>query len=152
LEIDGSSKGGQVALLKQLQRHPVTQDYEHADLMAIDLNKPVDVHVPIHGLGTPVGVKLDGGILEWARRDLHVRVLPTAIPESIDVDISEIRLGHSMHVSDLKLEGFEVLEDPSQTVCTVKSSRVLETPTVAAEPTAEEAAAATPTPAAPAAG
>jgi large subunit ribosomal protein L25 len=149
LEIDGSAKAGQVALLKELQRHPVSHEYEHADLLAIDLKRPVEVHVPIHGQGTPIGVKLDAGILEWARRELHIRVLPTAIPESIDLDISELRLGQSLHVSDLKLTGFELLEDPSQTVCTVKSSRIVE-----AAPVAEAVpeAAATPATPAPAAG
>ena len=147
LEIDGSAKGGQVALLKELQRHPVSQEYEHADLLAIDLKKPVEVHVPIHGQGIPVGVKLDGGILEWARRDLHIRVLPTAIPESIDLDISELKLGQSLHVRDLQLTGFEVLEDAGQTVCTVKSSRIVEVAPVV-EPTAETAATPTPAPAA----
>lgn len=149
LDIDGSTKGDQVALLKQLQRHPVTHEYEHADLMSIDLNKPVDVHVPIHAKGIPVGVKLDGGILEWARLDLHIRILPTAIPEAIDLDISELRLGQSLHVTDLNLTGYEVLDDPGQTVCTVKSSRIVEVAAVAdaaAEPAAGAAAPATAAP------
>ena len=123
LQMEGGS-GQTVALLKDLQRHPVSGDPLHADLLAIRLDQPVDVEVPIVPVGTSPGVKLEGGTLEWARRQLSIRVLPTAIPESIDLDLSELHIGGSIHVSDLKVEGAEIVDDAELTICSVKSTRI----------------------------
>jgi large subunit ribosomal protein L25 len=120
--------GETMALIKSLQREPVSRAFVHADLIAIDLNEPVDLSIPIHAVGTPVGVKMEGGVLEWARREIAIRVLPTAIPEFYELDISEMHVGSSVHVGDLVAEGFEISDDPEQTICGVKSTKLEEEP------------------------
>lgn len=126
LDIAGDSGKSSVALVREIQRHPVTDDYLHADLVAIDLSQPVEVNLPIHAVGTPIGVKLEDGVLEWARREIMIRVLPTAIPESYELDISEMHVGDSVHISDLTEAKFEILEDEHLTICTVKTTRIAE--------------------------
>ncbi len=126
LTVDGADK--RVAIIRDVQRHPLSQDILHADLLAIDFTQPVEVDIPIHAIGTPIGVKTEGGVLGWAQRELMVRVLPSNIPESIEVDVTELHVGMSIHVSDLKTDGFEVLEDPEQTICSVASTKIEEEP------------------------
>jgi large subunit ribosomal protein L25 len=126
LQLEGEKGDPAVALLREVQRHPVTHDLVHVDLFAIDLTQPVEVNVPIQAQGTPLGVKMEGGVLEWARREVAIRVLPTAIPETYDLDISEMQIGHSFHISDLTADGYEILDDPALTICSVKSPRLIE--------------------------
>lgn len=123
LRFDGTDRAA-VAILKELQRDPVSQAMLHADFLAIDLNEPLEIEVPIHAVGTSVGVKNESGVLEWARRELTIRVLPTAIPDAVEVDISDLHVGQSLHVGDIKAEGFEIVDDPEQAVCAVASSRL----------------------------
>ncbi len=90
-------------LLKDLQREPVTGAYVHADFFKIVLTDLVTVTIPLHFIGTPKGVELDGGILDHPVREVEVECLPNAIPENFEVDVSDIALGDSLHVSDVTL-------------------------------------------------
>ena len=90
--------------------------------------------MPIHLTGIAVGVKDGGGILEPITRELEVRCLPTAIPQSIDVDVSALNIGDSIHVRDLNVGNLNVLTDPDTTIATVVPPSVME------EKPAEEAA------------
>lgn len=127
-----------VTIIKEIQRHPVSRSIIHLDLLAIDLNAPVEVSVPIAPQGVPAGVKLEGGVLSWGRRDINIRVLPTAIPESIELDISRLHINDAIHIEDLQPEGYEILDEGRLTICSV-SSTSLEMPEEGAED--EEAAA-----------
>jgi len=139
LAIDGA-KEAKVAIVKEIQRHPVSRRIVHTDLISIDLSTPIDISVPIKPIGTPVGVRTDGGNLQWQRRELEIRVLPTAIPEDIELDISEMQVNDVMHVGDIKAEGFEILEAEDLTICAVASmSLVEEEPTEEVEEGAEGA-------------
>lgn len=111
----------QVAILRDIQRHPLSRDIIHVDLLAIDLNEPIEVAVPVAPLGTPTGVKDEGGVLGWARRELNIRVLPTQIPEAIEIDISGLHINDAIHVEDIEAEGFELLDEPERTICSVAS-------------------------------
>lgn len=129
--------GGEVtALVRDVQYDPMTNAILHLDFQHISLTEMVEVEVPVHLTGTPVGVKDGGGILEHLIRTLEVRCLPTAIPASIDVDVTALNVGNSLHVSDVKAEGVEILSDPSATLAIVAA------PTVEAEATPAEGAAA----------
>lgn len=130
--IDLSYGGGRVqVLLKDLQRDPVRGSYLHADFYRVNLTEAVEVEVPIHLVGEPAGVRLQGGILDHSLRELLIECLPNKIPPSIEVDVRELQVGEVIHVRDLPLpEGVEALLDPDQSVASV----VL--------PAAEEAAAA----------
>src|SRR5262249_13672712 len=125
------------ALLREVQVHPVSREYVHVDLQRVSMTEKIRLHVPIVLVGKPEGVKTQGGILEHGLRSVEVECLPTAIPEQIEIDVSALTLGHSLHVSDLKVPGVVILAHAETAIATVSIP--------AAERTAEEvAAAATP--------
>lgn len=128
--------GDVTALIRDVQYDPITQAILHLDFQHISLTEMVEVEVPVHLTGLAIGVKDGGGILEHLIRSLEVRCLPTAIPASIDVDVTALAVGDSLHVSVVKVEGLEILTDPSATIAIVAS------PTVEAEPAAADATAA----------
>jgi large subunit ribosomal protein L25 len=130
------------AMIKSLQRDPVTEGIIHVDFIRVDLEKTVRVNVSIRFLGTPEGVKTEGGVLEVVLRQVEVECLPTDIPEHLDVDVSAMALNDSLSVADLPAgERYRILDDPGQTVCQVAVPRAEEAP-AAAEAEAPAAAAA----------
>jgi large subunit ribosomal protein L25 len=129
LSVDGETR---TVLVKELQRDPVRGRPLHSDFYLVELDKTVEVSVPIHLLGRPEGVEL-GGILDHPLREIELECLPRAIPESVDVDVSELQVGQSIHVRDLELpEGASVRTDGNLAVASVI------TPAVVEEPVAEE--------------
>ena len=125
-EIEGSQ-----VLVKDLQRDPVLGNLLHADLYAVDLSKKVTVSVPLRLLGTPMGVQLGNGILDHALREIELECLPTSIPEEIEIDVSELDLGHSLHVRDLSLPAdVLLLSDADLSVVSVVAPKVEEEPIV----------------------
>ena len=137
LELDvegGGALHGKPVLVRDLQRDPVKGEYLHADLFAVDLQQKIQVAVPIHVVGKAKGVEL-GGILDHSLRELDLFCLPTAIPREIQVDVSALDVGDSLHVRDLVLpEGVELRSDAELSVVSV----VL--PAVEVAPTPAEAA------------
>ena len=114
------SVNGRTVLLKQLQRDPVYGNVVHADLFQVDLLEKIVVSVPVHLQGTPKGVSLDGGILDFALREIELACLPRAIPDQLELDVSEVELGGSLHVRDLLLpDGVELRSDPDLSVLSV---------------------------------
>ena len=149
LKSSESKLNGTVVLMKDVQVHPVTRKPVHADLFALDLKKPVRVSVEIRFDGKPIGIA-DGGLLNVVNRQIEIECLPTEIPEGFTIDISDLGVGDSKHVYDLKLPAsIKLLSNPDLTLAVVN---LFEEEVVAA-PTAD-AAAATPAAgaAAPAAG
>ncbi len=139
------AKGQETVMVKELQRHPVTDRPTHADFQRISLTKKIDARVPILVVGIAAGVKDFGGMLAYDLRELRIKALPTAIPQKIDVDVSKLGLHEALHVSDLQLPaGVEVLDDPKHVVVhvTVAKEEVVEP--VAAVPGAEVATAVEP--------
>lgn len=116
IDVDGSST---TALTREIQTDPVRGTLLHADFVKIDLKQEVEVEVPVHVVGEAPGVK-EGGVLEHPLFTLHVRCLPTNVPESIDADISGLNIGDSLRVSELS-EGrdFTILNDPESVVASV---------------------------------
>jgi large subunit ribosomal protein L25 len=103
---------GTVALVKELQRHPIRGQILHADLYQVDLTRAITVDVPIHLLGRPKGLDF-GGILEHTLREVALECLPRAIPDAIEVDVSNLEIGDVVHVRDLALpEGVTLVSDP----------------------------------------
>ena len=96
----GGQEAGENVMMRELQRDPVTDRLIHADFRRIDLDKPIEVEIPVVPVGTPVGVK-EGGLLEHLMRTVKVRCLPLNMPNLIEVDVSAIRIGHSLHVREL---------------------------------------------------
>jgi large subunit ribosomal protein L25 len=129
------------ALIRDVQYDPVSHDVLHLDFQHISLTETIEVSVPVRLVGLPVGVKDTGGILEHILREVEVRCLPTAIPASIDADVSGLNIGDSVHVRDLAAQDVTILTDPDAAVATVVPPTVIEekpVEEVAAEPTATE--------------
>ncbi len=114
------------ALIRDAQYDPVTHEVLHLDFQHISLTETIEVRVPVHLTGLALGVKDGGGILETILRDLEVRCLPTAIPAGIDVDVSALNIGDSIHVRDLSIPEVTILSDPDATVVTVVPPTVME--------------------------
>ncbi len=120
-----SAASGRTVIAKELQREAVRGHLVHVDLYEVDLSEKIEVLVPIHLVGTAAGVVL-GGVLDQQQREISLMCLPNAIPDSIDVDVSALELGDSLHVSDLAVpEGAELAIDESLTVATVLVPRGL---------------------------
>ena len=121
------------ALVRDAQFDPVSHKVLHLDFQRISLTETVEVKVGLKLVGLPVGVKDGGGILEHIVREVEVRCLPTAIPQAIELDVSALNIGESLHVRDLSVPNVVILSDPDATVATVVP------PTVIEEKPAEEA-------------
>ncbi|KJR43036.1 Ribosomal protein L25 [Candidatus Magnetoovum chiemensis] len=117
---DGTVK---VAILKAYQLEPVRGRLLHGDFYEISMDKLVKVTISIHLTGESIGVKRDGGILQSGLREIEIECLPDNIPSHIDIDVSELTVGHSLHIRDLKIpEGIKVLTDPEELVATIAST------------------------------
>lgn len=135
------SVAGKVVLIKELQRHSVAGTLSHADFFEIDQSEKLHVSVPIKLNGIPAGVKL-GGILEHTMREIDLECLPTAIPDSLEIDVSHLELTESVHVSDLVFpEGVESSVDVALPVAHVAIPKAAEEEEVAPAEGEEVAAA-----------
>lgn len=139
LAIGDGSAAGRTVMVKDLQRDIFRKDtIVHVDFHTIDLAEKVEAHVPLVFKGQAKGVAEDGGIFEVHLREVVVECLPTQIPEHIDVDISELTIGRSLHVSDLVIPAEATLVTaPEEVAATVVAPKVEEVPA----PAAPEAAA-----------
>jgi large subunit ribosomal protein L25 len=143
------SLGGQAikTLIREVQRHPLRPGILHVDFQEIHAGEKIRLEIPIHLVGTAEGVRNQGGVLDQVLRAVEVEVDPTQIPERVELDVSALLIGKSLHVSDLAIPNAKVLVDPALTVATVVPPRVEEAPVVAAaaEGVVAEAAEAAPT-------
>jgi large subunit ribosomal protein L25 len=112
-----------IAMVKELQQHPVTGDVLHLDLYEIDMARKIKVNVPISTTGKSKGIEL-GGMLQIIRRELEVLCLPNAIPETITIDITDLDIGDSVHVEDITFEGdVEIPHEVNYTVLTITTTK-----------------------------
>lgn len=115
------------ALIREIQRNPVRPaDIIHLDLYEVHANEKITVEVPVKLVGTPEGVKNFGGVLDHIMHSLEIRVFPADIPEHIDVDVTALNIGQSIHVRELTVEKIEIMNDGSQTICTIVAPRAEE--------------------------
>ena len=128
------------AVIKELQRDPVSRHLTHVDFQRILMTEKIEVSVPVHLAGEAPGVKLHGGTLEHINREIKISALPKDIPELITVDISGLEIGHGVYVRDLPaINGVEYVTDPNWVIVHVVSHVVVEeAPAAAAAPTAAE--------------
>ncbi len=123
LTIDGYAGGKPLAMVKELQRNPVNGQVVHIDFFEVDLKSKLTVKVPVHTVGKCQGVEL-GGMLQVIRRELEVNCLPSNIPSFIEVDVTELQIGDSVHVEDIPLaDGVEIPHEVDFTVITVLSPK-----------------------------
>ena len=128
-------------LIREIQRHPFKKQILHIDFQELVAGEKVSVNVPIVLTGTPEGVRVSGGILSQVMSELTILVDPVNIPRRIEADVTHVLIGHSIHVSDLKVpEGVEVLDEADATIAVVSAPKVEAEPvavTEGAEPGAE---------------
>lgn len=129
-------EGAKKVIVRDIQYKPLKHMPIHVDFYLVNLERTLEIKVPLELTGTPVAVAQKAGTLTQAVHELHVECLPDAIPASITADVSGLVLGHSLHVSDLVVPaGVTILDSPDQTVAAVVG---LQAETVAA-PAAEAA-------------
>ncbi|MGH7767023.1 MAG: 50S ribosomal protein L25 [Candidatus Binatia bacterium] len=118
-----------VALVKEMQFHPVTGEIVHADFYEVDLSAKIRVKVPLHFVGKAAGV-VRGGILQPVVREVEVECLPMDIPEFFDVEVSALDIGDSLHVTELTMpEGVTAASESDLTLVTVVPPSIEEAPT-----------------------
>ncbi|MFL5508201.1 MAG: 50S ribosomal protein L25/general stress protein Ctc [Gemmatimonadaceae bacterium] len=127
---------GQTAktLIREIQRHPIKRQILHVDFQALVAGEKVVVSIPIVLVGTAEGVKLEGGVLDQTLRELEIEVDPSNIPDHVELDVSAMVIGDSLHVSDIKVpEGVEIQDDPETSVAVLAAPRAVIEETPAAE-------------------
>lgn len=123
LVIDGEKEPVN-AILKAMEIDRVRNRVTHVDLMAISMSETITAPVPVHLVGEAEGVKLDGGMIEHALHEVLVAALPGSVPTEILVDISALKIGHSIHVRDLVPAGdYAFSGDPDATICSCVVTR-----------------------------
>ena len=117
--IGGGSLDQNITIVADIQRDPIKRTLKHVDLHRINPNEKLRVTVPVVLSGTAIGVK-EGGLLDLAHHELHIECLPGNIPDSITIDVSNLRIAHSIHISEIPLpEGIVILGQPKVPVVSV---------------------------------
>lgn len=137
LQVAGVASADRKAIIREIQRDPVQGHILHLDLQHISLTERITVEVPIELIGIPTGVKDGGGILEHLLREVEVECLPTDIPAHLDVDVTALNIGDTLHVSDLRAERVTILTEADRAIATVVPPTVLEEAKPAEEAAAE---------------
>lgn len=137
LAVDGAMSR---TLIRDIQRHPVKRAIIHVDFQELVAGEQVTVNIPLVIVGTSIGVRLNAGILTQVMSELACRVDPANIPNRIEVDVTNVNIGGSVHVSDLTIPaGVEVMTGEGDTVLTVSAPKTGdETPAAGGEPAAGE--------------
>ncbi len=116
---EGKSKL-RTSIIKEVQRHPITDKYIHVDFHEVADDELVTMIVPVHARGEPLGVKNESGTLEYVAHTVSVRCLPKNIPPFIESDVSDLKVGDLIHIKELPaLEGVEYMDHAEQPVFTV---------------------------------
>jgi len=148
---DNGSKA--LALLQHVHRHPTTDRLVHVDFHEVDATEPLHIHVPVHVRGEAPGVVTQGGMLNVVMHRIDIKALPKNLPSSIDIDISNLKIGEAIHVSELPvLEGVSFLAEADAVVVACSAPLVEEPEPVAeveapAKPGAKKGTTAAPMPA-----
>ncbi len=114
----GDQSERKVVMIKDIQVHPLEGTTLHTDFYEVAMDELVTVEVPVHLVGKAEGIKI-GGILEQVRRVIEIQCLPGDIPRKIDVDVTALKIGDSIHIQDLQVEKAKILFDTNFTIATV---------------------------------
>jgi large subunit ribosomal protein L25 len=123
LTIDGKMSR---ALIREIQRHPIRPDIIHVDFYEIHAHEKITLEVPVHLVGTPDGVRNAGGVLDQVLREVKIEVLPEHIPDRVALDVTNLKIGDSLHVRDLSIPNAVILNGPDLTIATVVPPRAEE--------------------------
>jgi len=134
--INGERKENYSVIIKDLQYHSLTEEIIHIDFMKVSLQEKIRVHVPLVLKGEPKGVKL-GGTLEQILREIEVEGLPLDIPQKIEIDVSNLEIGDSLHIKDVAVgDKLRVITPAEETIATIlaKEEEVVEEAPIEGEP------------------
>ncbi len=126
-------------LIREIQRHPLRPDIIHVDFYEIHAEEKVTLKVPVHLVGNPDGVRNAGGVLDQVTREVEIEVLPENIPDRVELDVTALQIGDSLHVRDLAIPNARILTDAELTIATVVPPRAEEVTTPTPEAAAEVA-------------
>src|SRR5690349_11920378 len=140
LAVDG--KAAVKTLIREIQRHPIRPDIIHVDFYEIHASEKVKLKVSVHLMGNPDGVRNAGGVLDQVTREVEIEVMPENIPDRVELDVTALKIGDSLHVRDLTIANARILTEADLTIATVVPPRAEEvaapTPEAAAEPAEPE--------------
>src|SRR5213593_2671010 len=122
-------------LIREIQRHPLRPDIIHVDFYEIHAEEKVTLKVPVHLMGNPDGVRNAGGVLDQVTREVEIEVLPENIPDRVELDVTALKIGDSLHVRELTIPNAKILTEADLTIATVVPPRAEEV----AAPTPEAA-------------
>ncbi len=138
LKLEGTDQSRH-AMIREHQRDPLTRKTQHIDFVRVMMDTKIRVKVGIEVVGTAIGVKSEGGILDLVTREVEVECLPTAIPAHIPVDVSELAIGDLIRVGELKpVEGVTIMEDADRVLVHVTHPTAEKAPEVVAAEAATE--------------
>jgi large subunit ribosomal protein L25 len=127
LSVENDARSKRLALVQEIQHHPIDGKVLHVDFHEVAENEKVTVQVPLETVGEPAGVKNGGGVLEHILFKLKVRCLPKDLPEQILVDVSHLEIGKAIHLGEIKApEGVEIIGDKHISVIAVAAPRAEE--------------------------
>ena len=119
LDIEGKKVNG---VIRELQQHPITGKIQHVDFLQLEVNRPVRVELPVRIVGSAKGV-MSGGKLMQSYRNLNVIGLPGVIPDAITLDITNLKIGQSIRVGQVNIEGVTILDPHASVVVSVRMAR-----------------------------
>lgn len=122
----------QRCVIKEIQYHPVKGEIIHLDLQRIKAGQEIQLSVPIKFIGEAPGVKM-GGVFQTIRSELDISTLPKYLPDEIEIDISSMELGDTLHISDMNLENITINHDPESSICSIVLPKKVEEPVAAEE-------------------
>lgn len=134
LSVPGDANAKRMAIVQDVQHHPLSGDVLHIDFHEVHADETVTIEVPVEAVGTPEGVKTGGGTLEHVRFRLRVRCLPGDLPEQINVDVSALKVGQTLHIGEVVApKGVELLGEKTIPVFAVSAPVVEEAAATPAE-------------------
>jgi large subunit ribosomal protein L25 len=123
LTIDGKKTR---TLIREIQRHPIRPDIIHVDFYEIHSGEKITLKVPVHLVGTPDGVRNGGGVLDQVTREVEIEVLPEHIPDRVELEVTALKIGDSLHVRDLTIANASILTGADLTIAVVVPPRAEE--------------------------
>ena len=126
-------------LIREIQRHPLRPDILHVDFYEIHADEKVRLKLPVHLVGSPDGVRNQGGVLDQVIREIEIEVLPENIPDRIDVDVTNLAIGHTLHVREITVPHAQILTAGDLTIATIVAPRAEEVAAPAPEAATEVA-------------
>jgi len=124
INLDIEGKPAKV-VLRDIQRDPVSSKVVHLDFYAISENRPLDISIPLKMVGLPRGVKDEGGIMQITMQQIDVSCLPKNIPDEIEVDVSDLGIGESIHVEDLSIPDVQIRAEGRRTVVVIGAPSIM---------------------------